>query len=122
MRIVPARMHNADFLSVKLCSFFGRERQRVSFGDRKRVHVRTKTDDRPWRATFQNADDSGFYNAGSYLDAELSQFVRNKFPGIHFPIGKLWKLVKLSSPLDDLGQHLGRGSIDLATHIDGGRL
>ncbi len=70
VRVVPAGVHHAGFLTVKGSAFLRGKGQAVAFGYRQCIHIGTQRNNRPGLGTFQNTYHTGFGYAGLYLNAE----------------------------------------------------
>jgi hypothetical protein len=73
MAIVPAGVHDADFLAVERSALLRREGQIDLLGDRQRIHVRPQRNHRSGFSGIQQPDHAGMGNTGLYCQPECSQ-------------------------------------------------
>src|SRR6266536_2574453 len=101
MRVVTARVHDADFLPV-VCRASGRLEWKVDLlRHRQRVHVRTQSDDAPRFSTAQNADYAGMRDRRADLDAELFQTIGDELRRPKLAIAELGMLMDVAAAFDD---------------------
>ncbi len=120
VRVMPAGVHDADFLAVVSRACGRLERQVDLLGDRKRVHVRAEGHDAPRLAAFQNADDAGVSNGRLHFDPELAQTVRDELRRACLTVSELGMLMDVAAAGDDLRLDLLRGIVDALVESGGG--
>ena len=84
MDVVPAGVHQPDFLAVEHDLFLGGEGQACLLRDRQGVHVPAKADDRSRLRAAEHAEDSGAADPRSHLEPELPEIVGDEGGGPHF--------------------------------------
>src|SRR5258706_248285 len=115
MAVVPAGMHDTDFLAIKRRAFLRSERQINLFGDRKRIHICPQGNHRPRLPRIQQRYHAGMRDPGLDLQPERTQVFRNDAGGADFPVGQLWMPVKIPATADEPGFERRRRGIDLCT-------
>ncbi len=113
MRVVTARVHDADFLAVIGGAHFGSERHVDLFRNRQRVHVRAQRDHRTGAATPEQTHHAGVRDAGRHLDAEGAQVLRDEFSGPRLPVRQLRMRMDVTTPRDHLVDDLRDAPIDI---------
>ena len=113
VRVVTARVHHADFLTVVGRFHLRSKRHAHLFGDRQSVHVCTKRNHLARLAASKDTDDAGVRDAGANLDAETSQMIGHDLRRACFTIPQLRMLVNVTTPGDHLASDLFFAPIDL---------
>ena len=111
--VVAAGVHHADGLAAEGRGDLGRERQRVAFGHRQRVHVGADRDARAGLAALEHRDHAGGGDAGLHVQAERAQVVGDEFRCAYFAVAEFRVLVDVAAP----GQHFRAEPFGLGAHF-----
>ena len=114
MRIVTARVHHSDFLSVVSCFHLRRERQIDLLGYRQSIHVRAQCHDLAGPASTKNSDNAGVSDACLYFNAKASQMIGHDLRRACLAITELRMLMDIPPPSDDFAFDLSRAAIDFS--------
>lgn len=103
MGVVPARVHHTHVLAVEDGRHFGSERQRNPFRHGKPIHVRTERDDGTGPPAPEHSDHTGMGHLLRHFDTEGFEMGSHSLRGAKLSVGEFGVLVKVPSPLNDLG-------------------
>jgi hypothetical protein len=112
VRVVPARMHDADLVALVLAHRLARKRHVRFFANRQAVHVRAQGHDWSRPSTTKDRDDARLGDPSHGFQTEALQSLNDELRSFDFAVRELGVLMKMPAPLDEIRLNSRRQLVD----------